>query len=157
MKYSVSGKPSDSKKLINYFFEKELKSCRFFTPKRIEFLIWRYVNNPMQTYIVIFDKEYFIAGYVKKRGKLNEFRIVEVIISDRGEKQTRLAILEMANTSGANVLSISPNSGISFKTGLTGNFGPVLTFKNISLGKAEKQELLILSTWSYSLGDLELF
>lgn len=157
LKYSVVGKAKDIEKLVNAFFEKERKSNRLFTPKHLEFLIWRYINNPLQSYTVIFDKEYFIAGYVKKRGKLKEFRISDVIISDRSEKQTRLAILEMANTSGANVLSISPNRGISFKTGLTGNFGPVLTVKNINLHEVEEQGLLDLSSWNYSLGDLELF
>ena len=118
------------------------------------YLKWRYLNNPLQDYIVIFAKEYFIAGYVKERKKFNEFRVSEAIISKAGRKSAKSAILELANSSGAKVLSLSPDTGIFFKAGIIGNFGPVLTFKPINLSQPE---FLNLKTWAYSLGDLELF
>jgi len=94
---------------------------------------------------------------VKKRGKINEFRISEAIVLEKGRKRAKSDILKMASSSGAAVLSISAKSGISFKFGLIQNFGPVLTFKKINLSKKEESELLDLSFWNYSLGDLELF
>lgn len=155
--YKIIGEKSTSEKVVNSFFEKQKGINRLFTPKNINYLLWRYVNNPLQDYSVIFDKEFFVAGYVKKRNRFNEFRVTDAIISDDGIKQAKKDILKMANASGANILSLSPNNGINFKAGVTGNFGPMLTFKNINLGEKEAQELLALSSWNYRLGELELF
>lgn len=155
--YKIIGEKSASEKVMNSFFEKQKGINRLFTPKNINYLLWRYVNNPLQNYSVIFDREYFVAGYVKKRNRFEEFRVSEAIFSEAGEKEAKAAMLKMANTSGANILSLSPNTGINLKTGVTGNFGPVLTFKNINLGVKEEQELLALSSWNYRLGELELF
>ncbi|WP_282018311.1 GNAT family N-acetyltransferase [Salegentibacter mishustinae] len=154
---SVCGKSKDTEKVLELFFEKQKMSKQFFTPKNSDFLFWRYINNPLQNYSVIFDKDFFIAGYLKRRKRFNEFRITEVIILDKGKERAKSKILEMANTSGASILSISPNNPINFKTGLTKSFGPTLTMKDISLNQEEIQILLDLSKWSYSLGDLELF
>ncbi len=155
--YQVLGNEADSKKLLGDVIKKETGTKRLFTPKDMAYLKWRYVNNPLQTYAVVFNKEYFIAGYVKKRNKVDEFRISELICSEKGKHTVKAAVLKLAKTSGAKVLSISPNTGISFKTGIAGEFGPVLTLKNINLKEIEEQKLLNLSNWKYSLGDLELF
>ena len=42
------------------------KQKQLFTPKSMEYIKWRYLNNPLQNYIVIFNKDYFIAGYIKR-------------------------------------------------------------------------------------------
>ena len=156
-KYKVTGNKSISEKVIRSYVEKQRSVNRLFTPKNMDYLIWRYINNPLQNYMVIFDREYFIAGYLKKRNNFDEFRLAEAIISKRGKEQAKLAILKMANASGAKILSLSPNTGISFKAGLIGDYGPLLTLKNINLNITEEQELLTLSAWNYTLGDLELF
>lgn len=154
LKYETFGNGESIAGLLNSHFEEIKTSYRLFTPKDITFLSWRYLHNPLQDYAVIFDKEYFIAGYVKERKRFKEFRVSEAIMSKSGKKSGKLAILKLAKSSGANVLSISPDAGIHFKAGITGNFGPVLTFKPLNLNQPE---FLNLKTWYYSLGDLELF
>ena len=152
--YKSSGKEDAILELLNTYFEQLRVSDRLFTPKDITYLKWRYPHNPLQKYLVIFDRDYFIAGYVKERKRFNEFRVSEAIISKAGRKSAKSVILKLAKSSGAKVLSISPDAGIHFKTGFTGKFGPVLTYKPINLNQPE---FLNLKTWTYSLGDLELF
>ncbi|MGM0933360.1 MAG: GNAT family N-acetyltransferase [Bacteroidota bacterium] len=153
-KYETSGKEDAISDLLNTYLEQLKTSDRLFTPKDIAYIKWRYLHNPLQKYLVIFDREYFFAGYVKERKRFSEFRVSEAIVSRDGKKPAKSAILKLAKSSGAKVLSISPDAGINFKTGITGNFGPVLTYKTLNL---QKPEFLNLKTWAYSLGDLELF
>lgn len=152
--YKTSGNEDDIEELLSSCFENLKVGDRLFTPKDIDYLKWRYLNNPLQDYWVIFAKEYFIAGYVKRRKRFKEFRVSESIVSKRGMKSAKSAILKSAKLSGAKILSISPDAGIYFRTGITGNFGPVLTYRPINLNEPE---ILNLNTWTYSLGDLELF
>ncbi len=152
--YHCVGEIASSDNLIASFFERQKKTNQLFTPKNIQYLTWRYINNPLQDYAVICNKEYFIAGYVKKRNKFREFRLSEVICTTNRKKEAKTAILQLAKASGAQVLSIASHTDIQFKTGIIGNFGPVLTYKAINL---HAPELLNLESWTYSLGDLELF
>ena len=152
--YETSGNEDVIEELLNSYFNELRAADRLFTPKDIAYLKWRYLNNPLQDYLVIFTKEYFIAGYVKERKRFNEFRVSEAIISKKGGKSAKSAILKSAKTSGAKILSISPDFELHFKTGIIGNFGPILTFKPINLSQPE---FLNLKSWAYSLGDLELF
>ncbi|WP_037321015.1 GNAT family N-acetyltransferase [Salegentibacter sp. Hel_I_6] len=152
--YETIGNEDAIEELLSSYFNKLKAADRLFTPKYMAYLKWRYLNNPLQDYIVIFAKEYFIAGYVKEHKKFNEFRVSEAIISKSGKKTAKSAILKMAKESGAKVLSISPDAGFYFKSGITGNVGPVLTYKPINL---DQPDFLTLKTWAYSLGDLELF
>ncbi|MBZ9729066.1 GNAT family N-acetyltransferase [Salegentibacter sp. JZCK2] len=154
LEYKTSGSEEVIEGLLNSYFKQLKTTDRLFTPKDIAYLKWRYLDNPLQSYVVIFDKEYFIAGYVKERKRFLEFRVSEAIFSKTGGKSAKSAILKLAKLSEAKVLSISPDAGIKFKAGIKGNFGPVLTYKPITLSQPD---FLNLKTWSYSLGDLELF
>ncbi|WP_081210059.1 GNAT family N-acetyltransferase [Salegentibacter sediminis] len=154
LEYETSGDEDTISDLLNTYVEQLKAGDRLFTPKDLAYIKWRYLNNPLQDYVVIFEKEYFIAGYVKERKRFSEFRVSEAIVPGKGKKPAKSAILKLAKASGAKVLSISPDARINFKTGITGNFGPVLTYKPINLNQAE---FLNIKTWSYSLGDLELF
>lgn len=154
LEYKTSGNEVAITELLNAYLEQLTTTNKLFTPKDITYMKWRYLNNPLQNYVVRCDREYFIAGYVKERKGFQEFRVSEAIISKSGKKPAKSAILKLAKSSGAKVLSISPDAGINFKLGITGNFGPVLTYKPINLNKPE---FLNLKIWSYSLGDLELF
>ncbi|MFD2518547.1 GNAT family N-acetyltransferase [Salinimicrobium flavum] len=154
LEYKTLGKEEAIVDLLNNHFEQLKAADRLFTPKDVAYIKWRYLHNPLQDYVVIFDREYFIAGYIKNRGKINEFRISEVIVLKAGMESAKLVILKLAKSSGAAVLTMSPDAEINFKAGITGNFGPVLTYKPINLNQLE---FLTLKTWSYSLGDLELF
>lgn len=152
--YEVSGKLDDCGELLNSYYRDLKASYRLFTPKDKAYIKWRYLNNRLQGYKVVLHKEHFIAGYVKPRGKFSEFRLAEAIFSPGGEKAAKSALLKLAKSSGATVLSISPDAGIHFKTGITGHFGPTLTYKSITLSQIQ---FLDLNLWNYSLGDLELF
>lgn len=154
IEYRVTGREDMIQELLKIYHGQLKTTGQLFTPKDIDYIKWRYLDNPLQDYGVIFNEKYFIAGYVKERKGFNEFRISEAIISKFGKKPAKSAILKLAGSSGARVLSISPNAGIHFKTGMTGNLGPVLTFKSINL---PQPEFLKLETWAYGLGDLELF
>jgi predicted N-acetyltransferase YhbS len=136
----------------NHDFLKE--SGKLFTPKDLDYINWRYLNNPLQKYHIVYDSDFFIAGYLKERKNFSEFRISEAITSEKGKIQAKSAILNLAKSSTANFLSLSPNSGIQFKIGITEKIGPVLTYKPINLTQPEFTDL---NTWNYSLGDLELF
>ncbi|GAB2770311.1 GNAT family N-acetyltransferase [Salinimicrobium soli] len=152
--YGVSGRLDDCEELLKSYYEERKTSDQLFTPKDKLYLGWRYLNNPLQKYEVLIDKNYFIAGYVKPRNKFKEFRISEAIIARGAKKTAKSAILNLAKSSGAMILSISPDTGIHFKSGITGNFGPALTYKSVTLSQSD---FLNLDSWAYSLGDLELF
>lgn len=154
LEYETTGNEGAIAELLSTYFNELKASDRLFTPKDIDYINWRYLHNPLQNYVVIFDREYFIAGYVKERKQISEFRVSEAITFESGKKLAKSAVLKLAKSSGAKVLSISPNAGLSFKACIKGNIGPVLTYKPISL---DQPEFLMLKTWAYSLGDLELF
>ena len=128
-----------------------------FTPKEEEYLQWRYYNNPLQSYMIASSNEYFIAGYVKKHSKFRELRISELIISSGKKQKPIKKIYDWAKKAGVQVISIQGprNDKLSF-FGLTGKYGPVLTFKKIKPGLKEDR-FIQLENWAYSLGDLELF
>jgi hypothetical protein len=130
------------------------ESGKLFTPKDLDYIKWRYINNPLQKYHIVFDNEFFIAGYLKKHRYFSEFRISEAITSEKGKILAKSAILNLAQSSKASILSLSPNSGIQYKIGITEKIGPILTYRPINLTQPECTDL---KTWNYSLGDLELF
>ncbi len=128
-----------------------------FTPKSAEMLRWRYEENPLQYYEVVAGIGYYLAAYVKKRGKLKEFRIAECIYD--GDILDKKALNKIVNKLvakfGCHLISFSPNLiGLS---GKKGNFGPLLTFNALNLKSEEKEHLSRICDWNNSLGDLELF
>jgi GNAT superfamily N-acetyltransferase len=155
LSYEIANYENSIEELLNSNFFNRLKTNdRLFTPKDLVYINWRYINNPLQNYIVIQNKDFFIACYVKERKGFKEFRVSEAIFSKSRKKSAKSTILRLAKSSGAKVLSISPDSGINFKTGITGSFGPILIYKSINLNQPK---FLNLQSWAYSLGDLELF
>lgn len=137
----------------------ELKnSGKLFAPKSTEYLKWRYVNNPLQQYRVLAQKDLFIAGYVKHQSRFKELRISELVFSPKiSKKVIKKTIRSWAREAGVNFISLQIPGGESlFYRGISGSFGPVLTFKRIG-EPIEENDFLKLSFWNYSLGDLELF
>ena len=62
-----------------------------------------------------------------------------------------------AKEAGVHFISLQiPGDNNIFYREISGNFGPVLTFKEIG-NSVEEDNFLNLSSWEYSLGDLELF
>lgn len=149
---------SKEPEFLDDFHSRMKNSGDLFTPKNLEFLKWRYVNNPLQDYHVIAGPDFFLAGYVKDQGKLKELRISEAMKS-KGLPTFVLKkeLKKLAKKYGVNIISYSPASDVKFFSSVTGNFGPVLTFRDLAISENDKNEFLNLSSWAYSTGDLELF
>ncbi len=135
-----------------------IESGTIFTPKGESYLSWRYINNPMQSYLIKSNPEHFIAGYVKIHKNFKEFRVTELLfMKDASKKSIKKIIMEWAKTFGVHFVSLNvPLEGTVFKRSLSGGFGPVLTFKPID-NNLDLNIFLKFKSWEYSLGDLELF
>lgn len=129
-----------------------------FTPKSYQFLEWRYEKNPLQQYEVYSTPEIFLAGYVKKRKNVKELRISECIFNDKLNLQhIDDKIKEWSWKFGVQVISYSPGLFPLQKLSFRGNYGPVLTIRNLNLIAKELDAKKDIENWDYSLGDLELF
>jgi GNAT superfamily N-acetyltransferase len=149
-----SSKPEIAQLIMKYKNNK-IKENKLFTLKSSEYLSWRYENNPLQKYEVYADKDFYLAGYIKEHKFFNELRITEHIFSDNiGAKKINYAIKELNKKLGGHIISSArSNRGLR----ITGNFGPVLTMRDINLNLKLNPKFSQLYNWSYSLGDLELF
>ena len=129
----------------------------FFTPKSAEMIKWRYEENPLQSYEVNSGNGYYLAAYVKTRGKFKEFRIAEYIYDENvvTKKELKKIIKKIITKFGCHIISFSPN--LLQLSGRKGNLGPVLTFNALNLENKEKEHFLKIKNWNNSLGDLELF
>ena len=128
---------------------------KLFTLKSLEFLLWRYENNPLQLYEVKADQDFYLAGYVKKHKFFKELRITEHIYNDEpGLQKLNKAVKEFSDKFKPQIIT---STGLNSNLGISGNYGPVLTLRNVNLDPVSKQELILLNNWSYTLGDLELF
>ncbi len=126
-----------------------------FTLKSPEYLHWRYENNPLQKYEVKGDQDFYLAGYIKEHKYFKELRITEHIYSDdSGLHKINKAIKEFSKKFRTQIIT---STGLNSGLGFSGNYGPVLTLRDINLDPNLQQELLQLNNWSYTLGDLELF
>ncbi len=129
----------------------------FFTPKSIDYLNWRYRDNPVVDYLIHCEHDIFIAAYLRPRKYFMELRISELIY--QGDSKT---IKEKVNQFINSHRSISRVTLISFspfvKEVMPGiklvlPVGPVLTLRNLNMSIPFES----LSNWNIALGDLELF
>lgn len=149
---------TSSNDLFIHFNEKNTIQDKLFTPKSREYLSWRYENNPMQNYFVKGSKDFYVAAYIKKHGKLKELRVVEVIVRDEDSlEKVKNQIDIWSSDLKAHIISSSPNFNLKKYFTIKGNFGPVFTIRSINLEEKIQQNILNLENWKYSLGDLELF
>ncbi|WZL88733.1 GNAT family N-acetyltransferase [Salinimicrobium sp. 3283s] len=156
--YGINNNCSDAQMegLISNFNNLKVGENKLFTLKSVKYLSWRYENNPLQKYEVKSDQDFYLAGYVKQYKYFKELRITEHVYSeDSGLQKINKAVKEISKRFGVQLIttSVRLNSGIGFY----GNYGPVLTLRDVNLSSNLKQELLQLNNWSYTLGDLELF
>ncbi len=130
-----------------------------FTPKSLNYLTWRYEENPLQQYEVISTSEIYIACYVKKRRNIKELRISECIFRNNSSNRKEIMSLLKLMTKKFGVQVISYSADL-LKTGLInyeGNIGPIFTLRNLNLLSEELEDKENIAHWKYSLGDLELF
>jgi N-acetylglutamate synthase-like GNAT family acetyltransferase len=142
--------------LCDYHNRQLQSSAKIFTPKSPEYLTWRYVNNPMQSYEIVSGENFFIAYYIKSHRFFNELRISEnIILPGAPVKDIRKKIIKEAFQNKCLLISTAKKELFNWK--IFGNFGPILTFKPLTGNKMFINEALSINNWYYSLGDLELF
>jgi hypothetical protein len=139
-------------------YNTQLKEAKLlFTPKHIDYLNWRYVDNPLRDYIVISESDFYLVGYVRKHKWFKEFRIVEKIFNDPvAESSINNCLSKLFMGKGILLITEAANNNHN-KTFFSGYIGPVLVYKRINKNSPDDQILEHLSSWNYSLGDLELF
>lgn len=142
--------------LTNYHKDQKSKK-KLFTPKSIDYLNWRYCENQIQSYFIHSSNDFFVAAYVKDRGKIKELRVSECIFKSKsGKKEVNNFVKELSKKYSTNIISYSSDQNIS-KLQVSGKFGPVLTLRNINCKDSDYMEFLNVKQWNYSIGDLELF
>ncbi len=155
--YEINNNSSDAQLagLISKYNKLKAEENKLFTPKSLDYLSWRYENNTLQKYEVTGDEDFYLAGYIKEHKYFKELRITEhIFIDDLGLKKINKAIKDFSKEFGAHIIT---SAGLNYGLGFSGNFGPVLSLRDVDLDTNSKQELLQLNNWSYTLGDLELF
>lgn len=142
-------------RLVSKYNKLKRGENKLFTFKSPEYLSWRYEFNTLQKYEVIADEDFYLAGYIKEHKYFKELRITEHIYFDQtGLGKLNKAMKNLSKKFGAHITSSSDlYSHFEFR----GDFGPILTLRNVNLDMNMNQELLQLNNWSYNLGDLELF
>lgn len=141
--------------LLSKYNKLRAEENKLFTLKSSEYLSWRYENNPLQNYEVKADQDFYLSGYIKEHNYFKELRLTEHIYSDDvGLQKISRAVKEFSKKFGAHIIS---SAGLNFGLGFSGNYGPVLSLRDVNLKSKLNQELLQLNNWSYTLGDLELF
>ena len=129
---------------------------KLFTPKSREYLQWRYQKNPMQSYNIVATPDFYIAYYVKKHRFFKELRVAELIHPAHNKlKKIKQILLSEAFKNRCTIITLADQN--LFKLQLYGNFGPVLTFKDLTQNNHLWQIARQIDNWHYSLGDLELF
>ncbi|WP_373056152.1 GNAT family N-acetyltransferase [Zunongwangia sp. H14] len=133
------------------------KSKSSFTPKSADFLEWRYEKNPLQEYTVIAEDFYYLAVYIKKRGKLKELRVAEFLYNeDEFNREERKKLLKnIEKKFSAHLISFSPQFLELF--GKKGYLGPLLVLNDLNLTPEERLLFKDITKWYNSIGDLELF
>ncbi len=156
--YGVNNNCSDAQiiDLISKYNNLKAKENKLFTIKSPEYLSWRYENNPLQKYEVKADPDFYLAGYIKEHKYFKELRLTEHIYADNsGREKINEAVKKISRKFGAQIITTS--AGLNLGIGFSGNYGPVLTLRDVNLDLILLQKLLQLNIWSYTLGDLELF
>ncbi len=147
---------NDLEILTDRYNKLKIETSQLFTPKTAEYLYWRYENNPLQQYEVFSDKDIYLAAYVKSHRYFNELRVVEHIYTeDKSLKKIMNQVKSWSKRFGVQVISIGSDVGHNNFFKLAGNFGPMLTARQ--LHNAIPVNLNQLNNWAYSLGDVELF
>ncbi len=157
--YSISKQISQHEidELCHKWIKNLTEKPRLFTPKTAEMLKWRYEENPLQAYEIIADSGYYLACYVKNKGRLKELRITECIFDQQtiNLKEIKRIIKVLEDKFKPHLISYSPK--LLQLSGREGNFGPVLTFNSLNLMDSDKRSFSKIENWNYSVGDLELF
>lgn len=83
---------------------------KLFTPKSKTYLRWRYETNPLQEYEIVAKGNIYVAAYVKKRGRIKEFRVSECLYDGSKEERKKISKIlgRLSKDFGVQVLTYSP-------------------------------------------------
>jgi GNAT superfamily N-acetyltransferase len=130
---------------------------KLFTPKSVDYLHWRYRDNPMQRYTITTGEGWYVAAYVKKHKYFSELRLAEVLGSDSRANKKQIKRQMAALALQLRCLFITTTQQNLFSLRYYGDIGPLLTSKDLS----KNQEIIHFNSgteqWLYEMGDLELF
>lgn len=148
--------------LCRIWNERLMASGKYFTPKSSQYLYWRYVINPVLTYDWFCEDEFFMACYVKQRGRMKELRVSELLLDYSDKDARRLAekaVNKMARRYRANIISFSEDAAAVLGNWMTkiGAFGPLLTLRKLAVADDEWNNLQQMDSWHFIMGDMELF
>jgi GNAT superfamily N-acetyltransferase len=134
----------------------------WFTPKSPAYLRWRYQNNPVIDYTCLSNRDFFAAAYTKKRGKIKELRVSELLVrpgKPEGKSEATRQIRQLARSVKAPVISVSPvaSRGLDMTWDITKPIGPVLTLRKLAMDEEHWASLPSILNGAYQIGDLELF
>ncbi len=133
-----------------------------------EYIIWRYRDNPLFDYYYLSDYKSFVLFYrIKQHLFGQEMRIVDLFVNGNVyEKEAKMELERaykdvsrfcfLVSASGRHYDQVSkfyPSMGLIPVL----DKGPIVTLKKVALPKSEFELLLKPRSWSYSLGDMELF
>ncbi|WP_300438022.1 GNAT family N-acetyltransferase [Christiangramia sp.] len=151
----IEGPEQGLEDLCQFWNNRMEDSGNIFTPKSPEYLKWRYHINPLQSYEIFYKDGLYLAGYVKRRKGLKEFRISECLFKNLSRRDLTRQIKEIERKFGCHLISFSPQTVPL--TGKKGFFGPILTLNNLNLSGEDVLFFSDINRWNNTLGDLELF
>ena len=145
--------------LCDQWNSKLRKQGLLFTPKSSNYLKWRYENNPLKDYLVHAAPDFYLSASIEKRKGIKELRITECIFLETKTdiKQIKKVIRRWRLKFGVQAVSFSPKLLDLGNLAIKGEFGPILTVRDLNLQNSEKINYYDLNKWNYSLGDVELF
>ena len=132
-----------------------------------EYISWRYAANPLFPYYFVTDyKSYLLVYRPKEHSKFLELRVADFFLFEQTpglSKTIANQLRQAARQMKADIITISGNIHTEFKEYLgsmgpipTRPTGPIVTLRDLNVTDIFPT-LMQSETWSYSLGDLELF
>lgn len=150
-------------KLCAKWNSKMAASGKWFVPRSVAFLQWRYHQNPVQQYFTYGNQHFYLCMYIKRHRYFSELRISELIWDHENAAAVKpviwACIRQTAQLNHALLLSCAP----VVRQLLGGSFvleraiGPILTVRKLYMNDAEFGKLKTLPNSYFQLGDLELF
>ena len=137
------------------------------TPKSLDYIVWRYAENPLFRYNFFTDyKNYIVISRNKYQGFAKELRIVDFILLNPAGSINSSIKKEINAFCKKNKIDFISFSGQQYKLykqyfkwmGIlpVKPLGPIVTVRDLNM-KDDFTKLLDTENWAYSVGDLELF
>ncbi|MBD8490451.1 GNAT family N-acetyltransferase [Echinicola sp. CAU 1574] len=146
----------------------DIKKSNFLTTRTsLEFLQWRYAQNPLFNYGYISDeKSYLCIFRIKSYPWSNELRITELYPLKKesliNQKHLQSQLKKLLAEFPIDFISYSAGSAVPIRSFgkvrfFKAKIGPLLTLRNMTLEEKEFNDFFKEEAFSMSLGDLELF